>query len=104
PMNPAAAARANAIAGNPAGAVLFETALGGLEIEAVRPVALGFASGPSSSARHALGAGERFRVPAPTDAVWSYLAVSGGLDVPSLCGSASHGPARMWGADLRAGE
>jgi biotin-dependent carboxylase-like uncharacterized protein len=98
---------ANRLVGNPVGAATFETC-GGLVIEARTPLIVATSA---DGHRHTLRAGDRLTVTAPSDGVWGYLAVRGGLDVPPVLGSRSHdtlsglGPPPLErGADIGVGD
>ena len=81
----AALALANRLVGNPPGAAGLETA-GGLVIEAVDALIVA-----TSSVGHrvTLRPGERLAVSAPSDGMWGYLAIRGGIDVAPVLGSRS---------------
>lgn len=102
------AAQANRLVGNPAGAVVLETLLGGLELRAERTVvlaltgAIGAASvAPADGSRPAvpraveplapfvLRAGETLTLGAPAAGLRGYVAVRGGFAAPAELGSAS---------------
>jgi len=92
PVDRWSAALADRLVGNPldgdppAGGAMLET-LGGLVVEATRPVLV---ARSTDASRHTLAAGERIRVDAPAGQVWAYLAVRGGIDVEPVLGSRSH--------------
>lgn len=75
----------NRLVGNPPDAATIET-LGGLIVEALRPVVV---ARNSDASRHTLATGDRFRIDAPADSVWAYLSVRGGVDVEPVLGSRS---------------
>lgn len=76
----------NRLVGNDAGAATIET-LGGLVVEALRPVVV---ARNADASRHILSAGERLRVDPPAGSLWGYLAVRGGIEVVRVLGSRSH--------------
>jgi KipI family sensor histidine kinase inhibitor len=98
-----AARRANRLVGNPRGAAVVETLLGGLQVRAVTDVVVAVtgAAGPVTRSRGAgavetprdapfrLAAGEELLVGAPERGALTYLAVRGGIDVPAVLGSRS---------------
>jgi biotin-dependent carboxylase-like uncharacterized protein len=75
----------NRLVGNPSEAATIET-MGAFVVEALRPVVVATST---DGHRHTLAAGARFRVDAPADSVWAYLAVRGGIDVAPVLGSRS---------------
>jgi biotin-dependent carboxylase-like uncharacterized protein len=96
----------NRLVGNPPGAATIET-MGAFVVEALRPVVVATST---DGHRQALMAGAVFRVDAPADSVWAYLAVRGGIDVAPVLGSRSQDtlggvgpPALTVGALLRVG-
>ena len=109
--DPASLRLANRLAGNPDGAAGLELTLGRAEFRfpagaraavAGAPAAVTVRAGPGGEARavppgRAFGvpAGGQVRVGAPAAGLRSYLAVTGGIDVPPVLGSRS--------ADLRSG-
>lgn len=76
----------NRLVGNDPAAATIET-LGGLVIEAVTALVV---ARSTDGSRHVLAAGERLRVDPAPGALWGYLAVAGGIDVPEVLGSRSH--------------
>lgn len=98
-----AARRANRLVGNPRGAAVVETLLGGLRVRAVTdvvvavtgavgPVTRSSGGVPMDAPRDApfrLAAGEELLVGAPERGARTYLAVRGGIDVPAVLGSRS---------------
>lgn len=98
-----AARRANRLVGNPRGAAVVEALLGGLQVRAVTdvvvavtgavgPVTRSSGAGAVEAPRDApfrLAAGEELLVGAPVRGARSYLAVRGGIDVPTVLGSRS---------------
>ena len=97
----------NRLVGNPTGAATLETNRG-LLIEAHRPL---IAATSAQGARHTLRAGERLRVDAPSDGMWGYLAIRGGLAVDPILGSRCHDtlsgigpPPLVAGTDLSIGD
>ena len=90
-------ALANRLLGNAPGAAVLEVTLGGLEVEATgvvwacvtgapAPLAVDGRAEPTG-ALLVLRPGQRLRLGIPSSGLRSYLAVRGGLDVPSLLGS-----------------
>jgi biotin-dependent carboxylase-like uncharacterized protein len=77
---------ANRLVGNTLEAATLETNRG-LVIEARQPLIVATSA---DGRRHTLRAGDRLRVDAPTDGMWAYLAVRGGIDVEPVLGSRSH--------------
>ena len=118
PMDPCSHRVANALAGNAAGSATIEVTLVGpeLEFEDERVVAVAGAEfeltldGRTTphSAAFVVGAGARLRFGRRAHGVRAYLAVSGGIGVPSTFGSrATHLISAMGGLDgraLRAGD
>ena len=105
----AAAARANALVGNPPGAAVLEFVLGGFEIEARGAQLVAVTGAPVGAAMDRalqLEDGRRLIASRPTDGLRSYLAVAGGIDVPAVLGSRSAdvlsglGPAPVRAGDL----
>lgn len=76
----------NRLVGNDPAAATIET-MGALIVEALRPVVVGRSTDAS---RHTLRAGDRFRIDAPPEGVWAYLAVRGGIGATRVLGSRSH--------------
>ncbi len=76
----------NRLVGNRPDAATIET-LGGLVIEAMRPVIV---ARSTDASRHTLDIGDRLQIDPPADAVWAYLAVRGGVESPRVLGSRSH--------------
>jgi len=76
----------NRLVGNPPGAATLETNRG-LLIEARRPLV---AATSAQGARHSLRVGERLRVDAPSDGMWGYLAIRGGIVADPVLGSRCH--------------
>jgi biotin-dependent carboxylase-like uncharacterized protein len=90
-------ALANRLVGNAPGAAALEVTLGGLEVEATGlawvcvtgapvPMTVDGRAEPTGAVL-ALRAGQRLHLGLPPSGLRSYLAVRGGLDVPSLLGS-----------------
>ncbi|MFD2237573.1 biotin-dependent carboxyltransferase family protein [Aureimonas populi] len=112
PMDAAAFAIANALVGNGPGAACLEFALTGGSFELSRPARLAVTGGsleivvdgrrvPAWRAFHAR-AGARITLGALRDAVWGYLAVSGGIDTVPVMGSrATHLRSGLGGLDGR---
>ncbi len=104
-------ARANALAGNPAGTAVLECTLGGLRLRADEPVVLVLTGtdavldvdGTRAAAEQVVEvpAGATVSVTMPRRGLRSYLAVRGGFAVPEVLGSRSTdqiggiGPARL---------
>lgn len=118
-LDRSAAILANRILGNPRGAALVETVLGGLELLARSPQVLAVTGAPApltvrgpqgeravaSGAPFALGAGESVLLGDPPTGMRSYVAVRGGLDVAEVLGSRSTDVLSGLGpAPLRAGD
>lgn len=98
---------ANRLVGNDERAATIETA-GGLVIEAIGAIV---AATSGDGNRHTLRPGDRLRVDTPDDAMWSYLAVRGGIAVEPVLGSRSRDtmsglgpPAIAPGGELRVGD
>jgi biotin-dependent carboxylase-like uncharacterized protein len=97
--DPFSAAVANRLAGNLPEAALLEAALGGIEFEALRALAVGVAGATADvavdgvradrSRTIALRAGQRVAVGPAREGLRVYVAVSGGIAVPPLLGSRS---------------
>ena len=118
PMDGPALALANALCGNAPDAAALEFAGPGGRFTVERPIRFAVAGGdcdiridgrlmpPGES--HRLRPGETLDIGALRDAVWGYLAVSGGIDVPLALGSrATHlrsGLGGFEGRALRAGD
>jgi biotin-dependent carboxylase-like uncharacterized protein len=83
-VDPEAHDLANRLVGNPVGAATIETN-GGLVFEAIRPLVAAV-----GEHRHTLAAGERLPVDPTPGAMWTYLAVRGGIAVEPVLGSRSH--------------
>ncbi len=118
-----AAARANATVGNPVGAALLETVLGGLTVRArgEQVLALAGALGPArigtetdelqneadqaDAGAFDLPDGAELRLSTPASGLRGYLAVRGGIEVPPVLGSRSTDQLSGLGpAPLRAGD
>lgn len=90
----------NRLVGNAPGAAAVEVVLGGLEVEATAHVTVCVTGAPTpldvdgraepSGAVLTLHPGQRLRLGLPPSGLRSYLAVRGGLDVPTVLGSRSH--------------
>lgn len=93
-------ARANAVVGNSASALAFETG-GGLEIEALQELRLGLCDGQEHE--WVLQPGQRCRICPPETGAYSYLAVAGGLLAPRVLGSAATDVLGGLGTWVRAG-
>lgn len=84
------AARADALARNPADAALLEVTLGGLVLRALGDVDLAVAGADAGvPERVRLADGEQLRFGRPSVGVRTYVAVRGGLDVRPVLGSRS---------------
>lgn len=84
-VDPALAGLLNRVIGNPSDAATLET-VGGLVVEAHAPVVVATSG---HAAPLVLRTGERVRI-ATGGRQWHYLAVRGGVDVPTVLGSRSH--------------
>lgn len=118
PIDPDAMALANALCGNPQMATALEFAGPGCSFRADRPLRFAVAGGDceirvqdrrlSAGESHRLAPGETLSLGLPQNAVWGYLAVSGGIDIAPVLGSrATHlrsGLGGMGGRSLRAGD
>ncbi len=99
PADRASHARANRLVGNDAGATAIEITLGGLTVRAKHDVTVAVTGAPAPAdidgepvdhdTRLVLPAGATLRLRAPRIGLRSYLAVSGGFEVPPVLGSAS---------------
>ena len=99
PIDPDAMALANALCSNPPMAAALEFAGPGCALRSDQAIRFAVAGAdcdilvgdrrlaPWES--HVLQAGETLRLGAPKGAVWAYLALSGGVDVPEVLGSRS---------------
>ena len=99
PIDPDAMALANALCSNPPMAAALEFAGPGCALRSDQTIRFALAGAdcdilvgdrrlaPWES--HVLQAGETLRLGAPKGAVWAYLALSGGIDVPEVLGSRS---------------
>lgn len=85
-VDPSLAAMLNRLVGNASGAPLLET-VGGLVVEASSAVVV---ATTRHAAPHVLRPGERVSIAPGGGRQWHYLAVRGGIDVPSVLGSCSH--------------
>ncbi|HEY8093487.1 MAG TPA: biotin-dependent carboxyltransferase family protein [Acidimicrobiales bacterium] len=98
-LDRAAMANANRLVGNPGGAAVLETTLTGVAMQVLRPcaVAVTGALAPVTvdgrpmprATRLALGAGSVLDVGSAVEGLRSYIALSGGIDVPPVLGSRS---------------
>ena len=98
-LDRAAMAHANQLVGNPSGSAVLETTLSGVAVRALRPCAVAVSGAPAPvtldgrpvpmATRLALGAGSVLEVGSALTGLRSYLAVSGGIDVPPVLGSRS---------------
>ncbi len=77
---------ANRLVGNAEDAATFETRVG-LVLEALRPLIVGSSQ---LGVRQILQVGEQLQVDQRPDAMWSYVAVRGGIAVEPVLGSRSH--------------
>jgi biotin-dependent carboxylase-like uncharacterized protein len=89
-----AAALANRLVGNPAGAAVLEVTLGGLALRAdadllVVTTGARCPDGPAHNAPVRLAAGRELRLGVPESGLRTYVAVRGGIDVPPVLGSRS---------------
>jgi biotin-dependent carboxylase-like uncharacterized protein len=89
-----AAALANRLVGNPAGAAVLEVTLGGLAVRAgadllVVTTGARCPGGPAHNAPVRLAAGAQLRLGMPERGLRTYLAVRGGIDAPPVLGSRS---------------
>jgi biotin-dependent carboxylase-like uncharacterized protein len=121
-VDPRSLAIANLLVGNEPGAAGVELAIGGAELGVVQPLVIGLAGGdldarvlpigrrlePNASYRLAAGDVVHFGGPVRPIAIRAYLAVPGGIDVPSVLGSRSTCLAGRFGGvggrPLRAGD
>lgn len=119
PMDPFAHALANRALGNEMGAAAIEVSLGGVEVTTEdRPLGVAVAGGrfrvtldgealPAAAVLR-LEPGSTLRLRAGDDGMWAYLAVAGGISLPSVLGSqATHlrtGMGGPGGRMLRAGD
>ena len=118
PIDPAAMALANALAGNDPGAAALEFAGPAGSFRSDAPLRFAVAGADcairidgrpvAAGESHRLKPGEVLTVGAPMGAVWAYLAVSGGIAIPPVLGSrATHlrsGLGGIEGRALRAGD
>jgi allophanate hydrolase subunit 2 len=113
-MDPASLAGANRAAGAGPGAAGVEFGPGTLVIEATAAGTIAFGGAPRSGAPWwetiEVAAGDRVEVAGPSEGMWSYLAIGGGVDSPVVMGSRSTsfregiGSWLQPGATLAAGE
>ncbi len=92
-------ALANSLVGNPAGAAVIECTLGGLTVRAEEDLFVAVTGAPAAAevdgdlvahaSRILLGRGQTLRLRTPRTGLRSYLAVGGGIAVPTVLGSAS---------------
>lgn len=118
PIDPDAMALANALCGNPHMEAALEFAGPGCSFRADRPLRFAVAGGDcdirvqdrrlAAGESHRLAPGETLFLSLPKNAIWAYLAVSGGIDIAPVLGScATHlrsGLGGMGGRSLRAGD
>lgn len=118
PIDPDAMALANALCGNPHMAPALEFAGPGCSFRANRPLRFAVAGGDcdirvqdrrlAAGESHRLAPGETLFLGLPQNAVWAYLAVSGGIEIAPVLGScATHlrsGLGGLGGRSLRAGD
>lgn len=113
PMDPPAFALANALVGNGPGAAGLEFAGFGGTFEVTAPVRIAVTGGEAQLSRdgaalapwesHELAPGQVLGVGALKDAVWGYLAVSGGIETPPVLGArATHLRTGLGGHEGRA--
>ncbi|MGC1478865.1 MAG: biotin-dependent carboxyltransferase family protein [Chthoniobacterales bacterium] len=105
-MDRHAARWANQLVGNPEDAPVLEFLLHGADVKilsACRVAITGANAGTDVESWHAtdLVAGDHIKWRGTRAGVWSYLAVSGGLDVPTFFGSASVDPRSSIGRAVR---
>ncbi len=86
-------ARANALVGNPAGRAVLEATFGGLMVRALDGLVLSITGaicpGATMDTRLELAAGDTLTLDGARHGVRTYVAVGGGIDVPSVLGSRS---------------
>jgi KipI family sensor histidine kinase inhibitor len=114
PLDAAAAAHANALAGNPADALLVEISYSGPKLEAMDSGVIAFAgwglrpvlNGEPCAAFTSLGLrrGDRLSFVPTREGARAYLAVTGGIETASFLGSASADPGSRIGRRLAAGD
>lgn len=92
-MDPESLRAANRAAGAYAGSAGIEFGPGSLVVETTAAGTLAFGGAPRPGAPWwetlEVEAGERFELGTPTEGMWSYLAVGGGIDAPRVMGSRS---------------
>lgn len=92
-MDPESLRAANRAAGAYAGSAGVEFGPGALVIETTTAGTLAFGGAPRPGAPWwqtlEVEPGERFELGSPTEGMWSYLAVGGGIDAPLIMGSRS---------------
>jgi allophanate hydrolase subunit 2 len=92
-MDPASLRAANRAAGAYAGSAGIEFGPGALVVETTTAGTLAFGGAPRPGAPWwetlEVEAGERFELGSPTEGMWSYLAVGGGVGAPLVMGSRS---------------
>lgn len=114
-MDPAALQLANVVAGNAPGAAAIECTAPGPVLRALDDITIAITGadlqatldratverGTAISVR----AGQTLSFGAPREGMWAYVAVTGGVDVPMVLGSASvYAPGALGGVRLRAGD
>ncbi len=92
-MDPESLRAANRLAGAWVGSAGIEFGPGVLVVETTSPGTLAFGGAPRTGAPWwetiEVEAGERFELGSPTEGMWSYLAIGGGVDAPIVMGSRS---------------
>jgi biotin-dependent carboxylase-like uncharacterized protein len=92
-LDRSASASANRALGNPDGAAVIEVVLGSLTVEAVGDLRICLAGASCPGLAHGepilLRDGESLRLTTPHEGMRTYLAVAGGIDVPTVLGSRS---------------
>ncbi|MDX2485475.1 MAG: biotin-dependent carboxyltransferase family protein [Pseudodonghicola sp.] len=118
PMDAPAHALANALCGNPQDTAVLEFAGLGGQFRSDRPLRFAVTGGDcdisvdgtplSPDESHRLEAGQVLKIGMLRDAVWGYLAVSGGIDTPLVMGARSthlrFGLGGLCGRTLKAGD
>ena len=106
-MDPASLATANRAAGADPGAAGIEFGPGTLVVEITAGGTIAFGGAPRDGAPWwqtiEVGPGDRFELAGPTEGMWSYLAIRGGVDAPVVMGSRSTSIREGIGSWLQAG-
>lgn len=106
-MDGAALVAANRAAGAAVGSAAVEFGPGSLLVEITTAGTLSFAGAPRRGAPWwrtlQVDPGDRFELGSPTEGMWSYLAVGGGIDAPIVAGSRSTSVREGIGSWLGAG-